>query len=206
MKIKYEWKCRYCDFIGDTRRNLRNHHKEFHGFIGHSFPAWNKNKPMSEETKSKISKALTGKPSHPQTEESRLKISNTAKINKKSGGYRLGSGRGKKGWYKGYFCDSSWELAFVIYNLEHNIHFSRNTEKFTYIYEGNIHYYLPDWIIENIYYEIKGYWSRQWEAKLNQFPKDKKLIVISKNEIQPYLEYVIDKYGKNFIELYENNI
>lgn len=203
MKIVYEWKCKYCDFIGVSRRKLQNHHKEFHGFKGHSFPAWNKNKPTSEETKSKISKALTGKPSHPQSEESRSKISNTAKTNKKSGGYRLGSGRGKKGWYKGYFCDSSWELAFVIYNLEHDIHFSRNKEKFNYLYEGNIHYYLPDWIIENTYYEIKGYWSEQWEAKLNQFPKDKNLIVISEKEIQPYLKYVIDKYGKNFISLYE---
>jgi len=37
-------------------------------------------------------------------------------------GYEKGltnwSGRGKKEWYNGYWCDGSWELTgFVIYNL-----------------------------------------------------------------------------------------
>lgn len=25
----------------------------------------------------------------------------------------------KHGWYKGFWCDSSWELAFVMYNIDH---------------------------------------------------------------------------------------
>ena len=40
------------------------------------------------------------------------------KKNPLSGGLRHGSGRGKKGWYKGYWCDSTWELAWVIYQLD----------------------------------------------------------------------------------------
>ena len=28
-------------------------------------------------------------------------------------------GYGKHGWYKEYWCDSSWELAYVIYNLDY---------------------------------------------------------------------------------------
>ena len=39
----------------------------------------------------------------------------------KGGGYKPGSGRGKQGWYKGYWCDSSWELAFVMYCLYNNL-------------------------------------------------------------------------------------
>ena len=39
------------------------------------------------------------------------------------GGKRHGSGRGKKGWYKGYYCDSTWELAWVIYQLDHGVKF-----------------------------------------------------------------------------------
>jgi hypothetical protein len=31
--------------------------------------------------------------------------------NPKVGGLREGSGRGKKGWYKGFYCRSTWELA-----------------------------------------------------------------------------------------------
>lgn len=60
----------------------------------------------------KISKSLLGK-GHPQSEETKRKMSETCKIN--AGGYRPGSGIGKQGWYKNYWCDSSWELAYVIY-------------------------------------------------------------------------------------------
>ena len=65
--------------------------------------------------------------------ERRNKISKSSKENRKSGGIRKGSGRGKKGTYKGYWCDSSYELAWVIYNIDKNIPFTRNSEKFKYI-------------------------------------------------------------------------
>lgn len=141
--------------------------------------------------------------SHPVSEETKQKISATAKVNKRSGGYREGSGRGKKGWYKGYFCDSSWELAFVIYNLEHGIQFERNKKRFTYTFNNKEYHYLPDFIVDGKYVEIKGYWCEQWEAKYKQFPKNETLQVLTKNEIQTYLNYVIDKHGKDFISLYE---
>lgn len=124
--------------------------------------------------------------------------------NKNMGGYRKGSGRGKCGWYKGYWCDSSWELAYVIYNLEHNIVFERNTRKFEYEYEGKKLKYLPDFIKDGKYIEIKGYSNKQWEAKVAQFPKDETLIVLMYNEMKPYLDYVIKKYGNDYIKLYEN--
>ena len=104
---------------------------------------------------------------------------------------------------KGYYCDSSWELAFVIYNLEHNIKFERNKKRFAYIFENETHNYIPDWIVNGEYVEIKGYWSERWQAKLDQFPKEEKLTVLTKKEIKPYLDYVIESYGKDFIKLYE---
>jgi len=55
---------------------------------------------------------------------------------KSSGGYRKGSGVGKGGWYKGYWCDSSYELAWIIFNIEHGNPFTRNTEEFEYIWGG----------------------------------------------------------------------
>ena len=135
------------------------------------------------------------------TEEYRTSLSKSLKS--KTGGYRKGSGTGKSGWYKGYYCDSSWELAFVIYNLEHNIKFERNKKRFAYIFENETHNYIPDWIVDGEYIEIKGYWSEQWQAKLDQFPKEEKLTVLTKKEIKPYLDYVIESYGKDFIKLYE---
>lgn len=123
------------------------------------------------------------------------------KISKNGGGYRNGSGRGKKGWYKGYWCDSSWELAWVIYNLEHNISFSRNTKGFEYTFNNKIFKYYPDFIINDIYYEIKGYINDKTEAKIKSFPY--KLVVLYKNDMKKYLDYVKEKYGKDFIKLYE---
>lgn len=121
---------------------------------------------------------------------------------RKSGGYRKGSGRGKSGWYKGHWCDSSWELAFIIYNLDHNIKFIRNTEKFSYEFEGKKKNYIPDFIMEDrTYVEIKGYDNGLTQAKISYFPHKLELIVGKK--IKPYLDYVVNKYGKDFINLYE---
>jgi len=40
------------------------------------------------------------------------------------------------------------------------------------------------------------------KAKISQF--NRKLEVLDKNKIKVYLNYVISKYGKDFINLYEN--
>ena len=120
------------------------------------------------------------------------------------GGKRHSSGRGKKGWYKGYFCDSSWELAYVIYNLEHNIHFIRNLQGFEYEFKGKIHKYYPDFILDDgSYVEIKGLMTDKNKTKINSFKKP--LHIITSKEIKPYLEYVEHKYGNDFIKLYEGN-
>lgn len=116
---------------------------------------------------------------------------------------RKGSGRGKSGWYKGIFCDSSWELAFVLYHKDHFIDIERNKERFLYTFEDKTHYYLPDFIVNGKLYEIKGYKNKNWKAKMDQFPKDRELIILEKEDMKPYLEYATNKYGKNFIDIYE---
>lgn len=129
------------------------------------------------------------------------KISRTSKKNKKSGGLRQGSGRGKSGWYKGYWCDSSWELAWVIYHIDHNIHFERNTEKFKYIYNNIERYYIPDFIIDGVYYEIKGYDNGILFHKIKYFPH--KIIVLFKENLDYIFNYVINNYGSDYVNLYE---
>lgn len=136
---------------------------------------------------------------HYHTEEYNLKLSQ--KLKGKTGGYNKGSGRGKHGWYKGYWCDSSWELAWVIYHLENNIEFKRNTERFNYIYENKSHYYIPDFKINDTFIEIKGYINEQTKEKIKQFPY--KLQILQKDDMQNILSYVINKYGKKFIQMYE---
>ncbi len=117
------------------------------------------------------------------------------------GGYREGSGRGKSGYYQGVFCNSSWELAWVLYQVDHGIAFRRNTEGFPYIFEGETHLYYPDFVMDDgTYLEVKGYSSPQWRAKCSQFPHP--LRVLTKVEMQPILRYVKDTYGTDFIRLY----
>ena len=126
-------------------------------------------------------------------------LSIIAKENK-LGGYIQGSGRGKKGWYKGFFCDSSWELAYVIYCLEHNVDIKRNTEKRQYVWQGAIKNYIPDFIVHGSLIEVKGFKPEQWLAKLEANPD---VSVLYEKELKPILEYVTLKYGKDFISLYE---
>lgn len=172
---------------------------------------WNKGKTLSQDYKDKISESLKGKStgiaSTKKAEAARkLKISETMKKNPNAGGLRKGSGRGRKGRYKGYWCDSTWELAWVIYNLDHGIHFERNYEGFEYVYENRKHKYYPDYIIEGVYYEIKGRRSyksldNKTKAKIKSFNKE--LNVLYENEMKPILEYVVNKYGKDFYRLYD---
>ena len=121
----------------------------------------------------------------------------------KFGGYRKGSGRGKSGWYKGYWCDSSYELAYVIYNINHNITFKRNTDKFPYIHQKIKSYYLPDFIENDIYIEIKGFLTDRDKSKIDQFPDNKKIKLLMKKDLSQHFKYVLNVYGEDFISLYE---
>ena len=210
------WKCSQCNLIFKTRAELYKHKRCQHELTH----AWNKGltkltSQIIADASYKVSTVLkngykTGKihnvfddPEKRQIICSKIKLA--AKLNRKMGGRRKGAGRSKHGWYKGIWCDSSWELAWVIYNLDHKIEFKPYTGYFEYQFQNEIHKYYPDFILNNgTIVEIKGNeTSDQWKAKLEQFPKDKCLQVIGKNEIGKYLDYVVEKYGKNFIQLYD---
>jgi len=119
---------------------------------------------------------------------------------KASGGIRQGSSRGKSGWYKGYWCDSSYELAYLIYHLDKGLEIIRNKEGFEYTFHGEKHLFYPDFIISELKFFISIYFP-SINAKLNFFPH--KIDIYYKNTITPYLEYAIKNYGKDFIKLYE---
>ena len=124
------------------------------------------------------------------------------KENVKWGGCRDGSGRGKSGWYKGVYCSSTWELAYLIYCLDHNIPIERCKEERTYIYNGELHKYYPDFVTPEVIIEIKGYSTKQWEAKRLYNPD---IIVLYKSDMEKYLKYVHDNYTNNLIELYDDS-
>ena len=207
------WKCECCDMIFETRKKLKEHNHEFHPIPKGS--SWNKG--LTKETDVRVKNAAlktsqiltnnfkTGKLKprkwSKQAREQQSKIAKKRCI----GGYHRHGGRGIRGWYRGFWCDSSWELAWVIFNLEHNINFTRCNERFEYEYEGKKHTYNPDFILENgEYVEIKGWSCNKWKAKVEQFPKGKILHILMKEQMLPILKYVETKYGKEFSQLYES--
>ena len=137
---------------------------------------------------------------HKVSEETKRKLSEHSNRNPKKG-----AGRGIKGYYKGLYCMSTWELAWVVYQLEHDEKVEQCKERFPYIMDYKQHFYTPDFIINGIYYEIKNWHRPDTDYKISQFPKDKTLILIEgKKQNKMYLEYCEEKYGKNFYEvLYE---
>lgn len=221
--IKEEWKicdnkykCPHCDKIY-SKKGIYTHVWRNHGDgINHHLKinydnrnVWNKG--LTKDTDARVFKNTESVKMYYKNNVSAWKgkhhsIETKKLLSIKTGGYRKGSGHGKSGWYKGFWCDSSWELAYVLYNLDNGIEFKRNKKKFKYNFNDEMHKYIPDYYIEcdKIYVEIKGYINEKWESKKKQFPK--KLKIIGKNEIKPILEYVKSKYGKDFISLYETKV
>lgn len=111
-------------------------------------------------------------------------------------------GRGNQGSYMGIWCDSSWELAFLVYHIEHGMHIERCKERRSYIFRNQSKIYIPDFVTDEGLIEIKGYITEQWLAKINQNPD---IIVLYEGDMQKYLDYVKAKYGDEFWKtLYDN--
>jgi hypothetical protein len=195
--------CNLCQREFKTYQALNSHkwrsHTEKgkgHKPTGNNKSPWNKG--LTKDTDERVKKNGTsfsenlksGKTENKWTGRKHKK--ETIKKLSRNGGYRKGSGRGKSGWYKGYWCDSTWELAWVIYNIDKGIIFERNTEGFEYFYLGKKFKYYPDFIMGETYYEIKGFMDKKNLSKIDQFHH--KLVIISEKEINFFIDYVKEKY------------
>ena len=124
---------------------------------------------------------------------------------KMSGGYREGSGRSKHGYYKGIYCGSTYELVWVIYQLDHNL----NCERFPSYIEGNNIKYYPDFFDKNsnTIIEIKGYENIENVNNKIELAKSKgyNVIVLRKEDLVKEFEWVKNNYTyKEIFELYDN--
>jgi hypothetical protein len=119
---------------------------------------------------------------------------------KRSGGLRVNSGRSKKGWYKGFYLRSTYELVYVIYNLDHNIHFKPCKRIYLYEYNGEKHRYYPDFELDDgTIIEIKGYANEQTKAKINSVI-DRPIKVLFKQDLKYAFDYVKDNYVYDKLE------
>ena len=136
------------------------------------------------------------------TEETKRKISIGTS---KSYNYEANrkSGRGRGGYYKGFWCDSTYELAFIIYCFDHNIKVERNKEYFIYEYNGKKHRYYPDFVIDNVLYEIKGFSNGQLQFKLKSLQKSGRTYKVL---FQKDLKYVFDYIKETYNKVVDKNI
>lgn len=117
--------------------------------------------------------------------------------------------------YGNEYFDSSWELAFYLYHVDKGISILREPQKFEYIHNDTLHYYFPDFEVNGQLYEIKGnQFFKEDGTMCNPYDHSKdelfeakhlcaiahNVIFISEKEIQPYLDYVNQKYGKDFLK------
>lgn len=123
--------------------------------------------------------------------------------------------------YDGIKFDSSWELIFYIYQVDHNNKIIRNDKKLEYEYNGKKHFYFPDFNVNGKLYEIKGehFWKEDgtmqnpfdhsmdglFEAK-HQCGLKNNVTFIKKIEIIEMEKYIIEKYTNDYLKLFKENI
>lgn len=222
------YNCKYCGKECKNANSLRNHERlckqnpnrqltsyekygPIAGFNNKGRSAWNLG--LTKDIDDRVRKNGQGVAryykSHPgsftgktHSADVRKILSQKASINNLTKFDKL-SGRGKRGYYKGIYCQSSWELAYVIFCIDHNINFKRNTQHFDYIFENQRHNYFPDFYLPDIdtYVEIKGYYDLRSKIKASQFKGN--LQVLTLEQMQPILAYVKEYYGDDFTKLYD---
>lgn len=88
--------------------------------------------------------------------------------------------------YNGVDLHGSWELKYAQFLDQSNVKWTRNKDRFSYIYLGKERTYTPDFYLIDTdeYVEIKGYRTEKDDAKWSQFPADKKLTVLMKEDLK----------------------
>lgn len=213
---KEGWSCSVCGSSFRTRRLLYEHKKThtdstnkrlgIYGICSCKFCQRDFNNKCARTLHERYCYKNPNKETRHLSDESKKKLSKAAKA-RNAGGYDVGKfgGTGKRGYYKGFYCMSTWELAWVVYQLEHGKKVEQCKEHFEYVMNEEVHYYTPDFIMDGVYYEIKNWHRPDTDFKIGQFPKDKKIVLIEgKEQNKTYLDYAKNKYGENFYKvLYE---
>lgn len=117
----------------------------------------------------------------------------------------------KKYLYNNLIFDSSWELAYYIWLIDHNIEFEYHPKIFfEYTFNNVIHKYYPDFLINDKYYEIKGdnLYNQMLIENTVENSKYKCLvknnvILLLYNDIKPYLDYIKQTYETNYLKQFK---
>lgn len=126
----------------------------------------------------------------------------------------------KRYLYKGINFDSSWELAFYIWHIDHNIKFEYQPDiMFQYEYDGKIYTYHPDFMVNGKLYEIKGdqYFNKDKTAMVCPYNHkldkkynakyrcmlENKINILTSADIKKYLCYIYEKYDIMYLQQFK---
>lgn len=195
-----KWICNLCERSFSSRQATTSHIYRAHTEPGVSLgghkkgkPAWNKG--LSKETDARVAEnaiavslATKGRPGHPQTEESKRKISLSKSINNKGGRCK---------WFEiaGQKVQGTWERDITLKFEELNIKWQKlktNQHTFDYVMDSKTRCYTPDFYLPQygIYLEIKGRWWGRDREKMDIVMKtypDKKIVIIEKQDYEKIL-------------------
>lgn len=125
-----------------------------------------------------------------------------------TGGYRERSGRGKSGYYRNIFCNSQWELAYLIWMFDHGKTVTRNTVGYPYLdpQTGKPRKFYPDFITDDGFVEIKGWGRRSGINDAKMASVQTPIRFLYESDLERVFSYIAQRYGKsryNVYELYE---
>jgi predicted RNA-binding Zn-ribbon protein involved in translation (DUF1610 family) len=194
-----KYRCPICGKLC-SKRGIVNHYTHTHTEQGIQNKLRRAESVRNGMLSGRLKNSFRGKKHSPETKK---RISNSMKGNTN---YDISkTGRGKKGSYKGFWCSSTYELAYVIYCLDNNIDIKRNLTGFEYEFNGKKHKYYPDFIVNNEYIEIKGFWKPEVDIKASVV--DKPIKILYPKDLQEVFLYIERKYNKsvdkNISDLYE---
>lgn len=161
-------------------------------------------KGLTKETDSRIaarSARMTGvtRPGHACSDKTKQVMRNHRIRKILEGSFDSSGRKGHRGHYHGMYFHSSWELAFYVFWTEVlNKQVLKNTTRvFNYAYKGSNYKYIPDFVVDGQYYEIKSYlFSDRDKAKYEQTRHQSTYLFGS--DLQDALRYTRQKYGKQF--------
>lgn len=198
--------CQFCGKLCKNTNSLCNHERlckhnpsKQESNLAQSFAtghiAWNKG--LTKETDSRVANNgeqirqyykvnVSPRLGIPLTEQHKASISKTILEKSKRGEWHTSLARKMHFKYKGNDLHGSWELAYAMYLDDNSIKWERCKKRFSYYYEGSLHYYTPDFYLldTNSYIEVKGFKTDKDDAKWRQFPKSESLTVLFYNDLK----------------------
>ena len=197
--------CKYCGKECKNDNSLKNHERFCKGNpnkepLHLSNCGWSKG--LSKETDNRVKNCSNSLKEYYKTHENPFKNQrHSPEVLAKFNRYHSS----KRGYYQGILFMSTWELAYYLYMLDTGHQIMRNEDWYKYEIEGIVHRYNPDFIVDNKYIvEVKGYKTEIDDIKWSVIDN---LIIIDKNDINFYVEYVKNKYQVEKLEdLYDRRI